>query len=275
MSIRVECEHCGGKFVVKDEYAGRAGKCKKCGESLIVPELEPEGLVVADGSEEVLEEENVAMPSMAIGAAAIAALLGAIVWAGIAYYAEYELGYIAWGIGAAVGFGARKFGGHGVMVGFIAAALTILSIFGGKYTAASLQWDDFDEEDARAMLDRDYYDEVKTDASDFALLVDQSDASLEEFMLSHGFVYEAEAGSVDLEELEHFKTVSIPLIEKFHEDQSSFTEWQDQFIQSIESSSEEGFGLMEAIISELDMMDLLFLGLGVATAFGICTKQAG
>lgn len=36
--IRFCCEHCGHKIGVQDEYAGRQGRCSKCGRALVVPQ---------------------------------------------------------------------------------------------------------------------------------------------------------------------------------------------------------------------------------------------
>ncbi|NOZ22707.1 MAG: hypothetical protein GXP25_16640 [Planctomycetes bacterium] len=40
MPIKVKCEECGKQFVLKDEFAGKQGKCPACGESLTVPSSE-------------------------------------------------------------------------------------------------------------------------------------------------------------------------------------------------------------------------------------------
>ena len=39
MAIRIDCPHCGGTLQVKDEYAGRKGKCPKCQKPIEVPGL--------------------------------------------------------------------------------------------------------------------------------------------------------------------------------------------------------------------------------------------
>lgn len=38
MSIRVSCHSCSASFKVKDEYAGKRGKCPQCGNPVVVPE---------------------------------------------------------------------------------------------------------------------------------------------------------------------------------------------------------------------------------------------
>ncbi len=73
-------------------------------------------------------------------AAAAAAIIGAIGWAALSYFANIELGWLAWGIGALVGFAAR-WGAkedRGFSYGAMAAAFAILAIFIGKYAAVAL-----------------------------------------------------------------------------------------------------------------------------------------
>ena len=38
--ISFPCPHCGMKFKVKDEFAGRASSCPACKHSLVVPNVE-------------------------------------------------------------------------------------------------------------------------------------------------------------------------------------------------------------------------------------------
>ena len=71
--------------------------------------------------------------------ALIAGLLGAALWAAIVFYAEVEIGWIAWGIGAAVGFGA-SFGskGGGIVPAIFAVVITVGAIALGKYLAINM-----------------------------------------------------------------------------------------------------------------------------------------
>lgn len=72
----------------------------------------------------------------AIGAG-IAGVVGAAVWAGIAYAFHIEIGWIAWGIGALVGLGAAvgAAGNADTRTGTLAAVIAVASIVGGKYAA--------------------------------------------------------------------------------------------------------------------------------------------
>lgn len=69
----------------------------------------------------------------------IAALVGALAWALIVYYANVQLGYLALGIGALVGYAVAwaTRGGSAASAG-LSVLLTLLSIAGGKYLA--VQW---------------------------------------------------------------------------------------------------------------------------------------
>jgi hypothetical protein len=70
----------------------------------------------------------------------IAGVIGALVWGGIIYGTGYEVGYVAWGIGALVGFGvllgSQEY--SGVTSGIVALVLANLSIFFGKCFGISL-----------------------------------------------------------------------------------------------------------------------------------------
>ena len=85
--------------------------------------------------------------------------MGAAVWAGIAYFAGYEVGWVAWGIGALVGVAVRfaskpdvSYTGDAaedairelhaesdqIGPGSIAAAIAIVAVLVGKYLAVML-----------------------------------------------------------------------------------------------------------------------------------------
>lgn len=68
-------------------------------------------------------------------------LVGAAIWAGISYATNYEIGWIAWGIGFLVGFCVRVAAGgdqEGFAPGATAAVVAIISVLIGKYAAFSL-----------------------------------------------------------------------------------------------------------------------------------------
>ena len=71
----------------------------------------------------------------------IGGAVGAIVWAIISYYANAEVGWIAWGIGFVVGVFVRVAAGEafeGPLPGAMAAGIAILSVVIGKYAAVHM-----------------------------------------------------------------------------------------------------------------------------------------
>ncbi|MGB0766692.1 MAG: hypothetical protein ACPGYV_03165 [Phycisphaeraceae bacterium] len=88
-------------------------------------------------------------------------LIGAVIWAAVAHFLHFELGWLAWGIGAGVGFAMMAGVGEAASAksGAVALAVALVSIVGGKYVAVEMdmgaieeQWDDGD----RIMTDETY-----------------------------------------------------------------------------------------------------------------------
>ena len=68
-----------------------------------------------------------------IFAGILAAMLGAVIWMGIAAATGLHVGYVALGVGALVGLTVRSFGnGGGMFFGIIGAALTLAGCLGGE-----------------------------------------------------------------------------------------------------------------------------------------------
>lgn len=72
----------------------------------------------------------------------VAGVIGAAIWAAIAYFLNVEVGYVAWGIGGLVGFAVAKGGdGEGSTNNAIfAVVVTVLSIVGGKYAVLEISF---------------------------------------------------------------------------------------------------------------------------------------
>ncbi|MFM9958681.1 MAG: hypothetical protein ACKVZJ_11440 [Phycisphaerales bacterium] len=75
----------------------------------------------------------------------IGALIGAAVWFAVAYFLSWNVGIIAWGIGALAGFGAFKLSSEpGTSATGAAAVLAaILGVLGGKYATAHVAVNSF------------------------------------------------------------------------------------------------------------------------------------
>ena len=64
----------------------------------------------------------------------IGGAVGAAIWAGIAIATDYEIGWIAWGVGVLAGFGVRAGSGgeDGPLLGGLAVLIACLSIMVGR-----------------------------------------------------------------------------------------------------------------------------------------------
>ena len=70
---------------------------------------------------------------LALAAGLVAALLGGLIWAAIVLVTDYEVGWVAWGIGALVGFAmAAVTRTRGRAIGLAAAALALVGLIAGK-----------------------------------------------------------------------------------------------------------------------------------------------
>lgn len=196
----------------------------------------------------------------------IAAILGALAWAGIAFGAKLEIGYLAWGIGGLVGFavawGSRK---GGAAPALLAVVLTVLSIAGGKYLAA--QWSvnqAFGEMDLS--VDEEWSEEYK-----ISLLAD------------------------DILEQRAVQGVAVPEVEEERLTEQDYpadvwaealARWQamdEATRQKFESERKAaGLGLLQqmkqqvvqqAFVGNLGPVDIIFLLLGVATAWQIAFRD--
>lgn len=75
----------------------------------------------------------------ALFGATLGGLVGAALWTAVAFLFHYEIGWIAWGVGVAAGFGAAKFGERlDWSTGAAAAGIAVLSIALGKFAAVHL-----------------------------------------------------------------------------------------------------------------------------------------
>lgn len=70
----------------------------------------------------------------------IGAAIGGAIWVLVGYYADAEVGYIAWAIGLFAGIGVRIFAGdsEGVMPGVAGGASAVIGVVGAKYMVISL-----------------------------------------------------------------------------------------------------------------------------------------
>ncbi len=72
------------------------------------------------------------MKPLSLIGAIVGGAIGAVAWGLITKYTNYEVGFVAWGIGLLVGFGALLLGGGGKANGIACAIIAAVAIFAGK-----------------------------------------------------------------------------------------------------------------------------------------------
>lgn len=265
-----QCERCGvwfHKFAAAPSQAAGSGSDAIPGaDALAAGGASPAPSVPVKAS-----ADDEAVSPTAIAAAAGAALLGAWVWKFIAVTFEYEFGLIAWAIGGAVGIAAASTGSRGMKAGVVCGALALGAIVLGKYWAYSAIVDQVQQAIAGVTIDRDelytYYEEEVEDA---ALLAagSGSDDFVRQFMVDRGYTEATDPRRVSAEELSDFRTYTEPTLREVAETSPDFEQWQARTAEAIDEFSpwtimREGFG----------WLDLLFVGLGIATAFRLGSQM--
>lgn len=171
MPITFACSSCSQPLKVKDELAGRAVKCPKCGQAARVPAPAPQ--IQAGSDVRIVEEEPAAKPPprplphrprrplgskvragsagaegrtvlQALVGGAVAALLGAFVWYLLAKGIHAKVGWVAWGIGWATGFAVAVASGNrgAAIFSAIGAGTALLGWFLGEYMIYSWMFQD-------------------------------------------------------------------------------------------------------------------------------------
>ena len=207
--------------------------------------------------------------------ALLAAGAGALAWAAVSYFTGYEVGYVAWGIGALVGVATAKFGGHGTPCALAAAALAVAGIAGGKLLGTRFVVEKQIQESCEETFTPELHAEFMRDAADLARLgADAGDDELREFMVEHRYTPADSAAEVEADELQAFRNTNVPDLLALHANRTSHADWLAQRIAESRQAFEQDFSIVQANIDELNGYDLLFAALGISTAFGI-VRRAG
>jgi hypothetical protein len=179
MPISFKCGSCGQALKVKDELANRRVKCPKCAQPAQVPAAapqdDPEIRIVEEGpaspdpaplpsspragappvpgrTRPAARPQESEMPYILRGAAGgvAAAVLGAFVWYLLAKGLHAKIGWIAWGIGWAAGFGVVVLSGGkgGTALPFLGAGTALFGWLLGEYFIYSWMFQDLVEKEA-------------------------------------------------------------------------------------------------------------------------------
>tara|TARA_R110002072_G_scaffold50036_1_gene135414 strand:+ start:1543 stop:2160 length:618 start_codon:yes stop_codon:yes gene_type:complete len=197
----------------------------------------------------------------AVIGALLAGFIGSAAWALLILKANYEIGWLAWGIGGLVGLGALIGSGRKIspMNGVLAAVIAVLSVFGGKFAAIHHQVTDVSDEFATSMF---------------------ADIVAEEFMDEGRNFDWPPAGEDDIREDEEHYPAEV-WAEGVSRWDSLGSDGQAGYKTSLRENAMEFTGqsetemVMSAIKDNLDLFDLLFIGLAIATAFRIGSGMMG
>ncbi len=199
----------------------------------------------------------------------VVAILGALVWKVIASVFGWELGIVAWGIGGAIGFAAVMTGSKGQSIAIYCAVLALLAIMGGRYLAYTEYKQDyidiFSEGGLMSELE-DAASEWEREAAVIAEIADD-DSKIRQFMVDYEYTEESKSVMVTRSELADFKEYTMPyLIEVASNGTEELFNISDSDVQELSASMEE-ISVWDLMQEDLGLLDLLFLFLGISTAF--------
>jgi hypothetical protein len=218
-----------------------------------------------EGSRHARTEDLLDAPPMgrALGFAGLAAVAGAVVWGLLSIYGNMEHGIIAWGIGGVIGFAMIKAGGHGQVLAITGAVLAVLSIAAGKQISFQSQMNEVIE--ASLAETNQHYETARVDAEAWvALGASPSDDAVEKYALDHDF---------DVDSAAELRNEFAPDMERFIAEQPSRDEWFESNRSVVEAFMAENFTFVDYLRDGFSIVDMLFVGLGLATAFGMVQKR--
>jgi hypothetical protein len=248
-TIDFACPGCETTIKAPTRFAGRDAQCPKCSATVTIPAADPAAGAIAVPDATAARSASPPRHAVPATVALVAAVAGALVWAGIAYFTGYEVGWVAWGIGAVVGGAAVATGGRGQVMAVTCAGFALVAILGGKLLTIQLHVD--------SALRRElapHYAEMVRDARDFArIAADATDDQVEDFMIDHEF-------HVPVGE---FRAEIAPALLDFARTEPTFDDWAELYVEQAKSE----FELSTTLASTLGMVDLVFAFLGISTAY--------
>lgn len=197
--------------------------------------------------------------------ALIGGVAGAAIWAAVVKFTGFEIGWVAWGIGALVGLGFRL-GAKDLgtpATGVLAAAVALLAVLAGKYTVVYLYTHEY-------LADHTVSPELAS--SDEFVLSCVADGVIEEWQSAGRFVQwpngvDPDAAATESDyppaawaEAEARWAAMTPA------DQQAFRDGVVAFYTTSDPVAEAALSI-GAFFASFGFFDLLWIGLAVATAF--------
>ena len=300
--IRFKCNNCSKKLKVPKEYVNRKVKCPDCETILVVPPATEEtdnsdgdlrnmlsGLDEGEAIEDERPEPKPAdseapepklpkKPSPVSGVAAdasrylravafgvVAAVIGAFVWAGIAKVTGYELGFVAWGIGLLTGMGVLMGGAEaGTKLGVTAAVIAICGILGGKVLVINWIYEEYAGESYASMSDDEILNMLNENEEEMfgVAILSLMDDELKNKMQNDTVDEQTE------QELERISIQAVALAQTWTDQQKidNARAGYDRLEASGELYDKAG-AIKEGLKQSFGVMDIVFMGLAIATAY--------
>jgi hypothetical protein len=210
--------------------------------------------------------------------AAIGGLVGAILWAVVIFFAQKEIGIIAWGVGGLVGFGGLLLGARGTTMGVICGLVALLSICGGKlvgfqlvslFPSETVELADEEEDD------HELYEEFMEDARQFASV--KGDDAIRAFMVKRDYTLQSSPSAISDEELYEFRADMEGDLLSWGESPPTYEEWYNEWYEIEPEYEGEGAAESETALGTIwnsfGLFDIIFFFLGVTTAFQMVASR--
>jgi hypothetical protein len=212
----------------------------------------------------------------AVAGGVIAGSIGALIWAGIAYSTGYEVGWVAWGVGGLVGLGVilGNGGTRSQAAGILAVVVTILALVAAKYTTVQLILaDGFEIEDAllSGLQDDELVVSYMADEVVIEFMTDDKPvnwpAGVDPSQAATQVEYPADVWAIAQSRWD-----AMPLSER--EDYRG--ELQQMVTANLALTLDEMRGEMAQVgfVGSFGLMDIIFFGLAVVTAFKMAAAKA-
>lgn len=205
------------------------------------------------------------MSTQGLMGAVIGAILGAAIWAGISYATNYELGIVAWAVGGLVGGGAAMMGGRGSSMGVACAALALVAILVGKVAAVHFSLEGELKKIAAELFTRAWHTELKEDAAQFATV--ESRDQYAQYMIERRYAEGETAEDVSAQAIADFERDTVPELREMHRTPLGYSAWYEKRSEEFVTKAKTDISVLDAVTDDLGLMDILFAGLGLVTAF--------
>lgn len=231
---------------------------------------------LSDEPPHVYKQEEVTLAG--IGAAAVAAVAGAILWAFLIWFLEIELGYLAIGIGVGIGYASAWYGGRGLQNGVICACLALASMMAGRFIGVQLivliKLEEAARRDAGGI---EAYNAMRGPAGRYASI--STEKELREFVLNQGYTGADDPYDIPQEQLDGFVATRGKELESFARNPIPFAEWdkieKEKAVASARAQTTSLSDRMDIFFATIFISDIIFVIFGVGSAFYVGKKRDG